>query len=161
MIWKKPVDTDSNTNRRNDMTPSDMIDELNKDLANEYKHWHFYLNAGIRVQGLHREQMRAFLFKEAASEMEHIKVFGDLILGLGGTPNTKVNGFRGDLTNPRAILEYALVMEEEVVSNYVERKKQAQKMGGVNGSRIEIFMDSQIEQSATDADNIRQMIMGV
>jgi len=138
-----------------------MIGLLNNDLTNEYQHFHFYLNAAIRVQSLHRPQIRAFLLAEAAGEMLHIQEFGDLIVGLGGVPTTKVNGFRSDFTNPKAILEYALQIEEEVVSNYVVRKQQAQKIGGIMGARIEIFIDQQIQNSGGDADNIRSMLMGI
>lgn len=140
---------------------SDMIDRLNEDLANEYKHWHFYINAAMRVQGLHRSQIRQYLINEAASEMQHIQEFGDLIIGLGGIPTTKVNGFRGELIEPKSILQYALSMEEEVVSNFVQRKKQAQSVDGVFGSRIEIFLDNQIQMSGSDADDLRQMIAGL
>ena len=142
-------------------TIAQMLDLLNGDLANEYKHFHFYLNAAMRVQGLHREQMRQYLLKEAASEMLHVQQFGDLIVGLGGAPTTSVNGFRNDLRDPREILSYALEMEDEVVANYVSRKKDAQDLGGVHGGVIEIFLDDQIMQSRQDADNIRQMIQGM
>jgi len=140
---------------------STVIDNLNEDLANEYKHWHFYINSAILIQGLNREPIRSFLAKEAAGEMQHIQEFGDLILGLGGKPTTKVNGFRNDLTDAKSILQYALSMEDEVVQNYVERKKQAQAVGGVSGSVIEAFVDGQILASRHDADNIRQMLNGI
>lgn len=140
---------------------SDLMDLLNKDLANEYKHFHFYVNAAMRVQGINRNHLKSWLVAEAKSEMEHILKFGNLITGLGGVPSTKVNGFRSDLTDARQILEYALSMEEEVVANYVERKSQAQKVGGIAGARIEVFIDEQIVASADDADHIRQMLAGM
>lgn len=143
------------------MPVPDFLDLLNNDLANEYKHFHFYLHSAMMVQGLHRAQIRAFLLAEAQSEMLHVQQFGDLILGLGATPSTKVNGFRSDLSKPVDILTFALSMEEEVVANYVARKKQATDIGGVVGTRVEIFLDSQIEQSASDADDIRQMLRGL
>ena len=33
----------------------DLINVLNEDLKNEYKHMLFYLHAGVVIQGLHRE----------------------------------------------------------------------------------------------------------
>ena len=141
--------------------PSDMVEILSSDLANEYKHWHFYINAAMRVQGLHREQIRQWLIGEAQSEAIHIQQFGDLIIGLGGVPGAKVNGFRTDLTDAKQILEYACAMEQEVVKNYVERKAQAEGIGGIMGSRISIFLDGQIQQSAEDADHLKQMIAGL
>lgn len=140
---------------------STVLDNLNADLSNEYKHWHFYINAAIRIQGLYREPVRNFLIQEAAGEAQHIQEFGALIVGLGGKPTTSVNGFRNDLTTAKSILEFALEMEDEVVENYVVRKKEAQSLGGVNGAVIEAFIDGQILASRHDADHIRQMLSGL
>ena len=67
------------------MIKEDIIALLNSDLRNEYAHMHFYLNSAIIIKGLHREELREFLLESAASEMVHVREFGDLILGLGGT----------------------------------------------------------------------------
>jgi len=138
-----------------------MIDLLNGDLANEYKHMHFYLNAAIRVQGLHRAELREMLFSEAKSEMKHVQEFADLIVGLGGIPSTAIKGFRSDLTRPKDILQYAQDMENEVVANYIQRQKDAQELGGVEGRWIDVFLDDQIIHSREDADNMKQMIAGL
>ena len=138
-----------------------MIELLNSSLSDEYKHFHFYINAAMRVQGLHRNQIRQLLLAEAASEMTHVSEFGDLIVGLGGIPTTSVNGFRNDLTDVKSILQYACEMEDEVVANYIGYKKEAQELGGVHGGVIEIFLDNQILQSRTDSDNLRSMIKGM
>ncbi len=142
-------------------TLAQMIELLNSDLSNEYKHFHFYINAGMRVQGLHRAEIKELLLEEAASEMKHVQEFGDLIVGLGGVPTTSVSGFRNDLTDPKAILMYALEIENEVVANYIQRQKDAQELGGVDGGWIDVFLDDQIIHSRTDADNFRQMILGM
>lgn len=138
-----------------------MLELLNGDLANEYRHLHFYLNAASVVQGLHRNHVREFLLKEAAGEMGHSTQFADLITGFGGKPSGKINGFRTDLTDPKSILQYALLMEDEVVANYVQRQKDAEQLGGVDGRVIDIFLDEQILDSRHDADNIRNMLSGL
>ena len=142
-------------------TVAQMIDLLNGDLANEYKHMHFYLNAAVRVQGLHRAELREMLFGEAQSEMKHVQEFADLIVGLGGVPTTSVNGFRNNLTNPKEILQYAHDMEMEVVANYIQRQKDAQELGGAEGGWIDVFLDDQIIHSRSDADHMRQMLAGM
>lgn len=134
-----------------------MIDILNRDLANEYKHMHFYLRSSYMVRGLPRLEMREFLAEQAASEMKHVQAFANLILGLGGTPGTAVNDYP-TLTEPKQILEYALEMEREVVANYVVRQEQARLLGGVDGAFIDVFLDGQIEDSRTDADEIRMLL---
>jgi bacterioferritin len=140
------------------MNKQRMIDLLNSDLGNEYKHMHFYLHSSIMVTGLHREEIREFLLEEAQGEMMHIQQFGDLILGLGGKPDTDVKEYRNDLTNPRDILEYALNMEEEVTNNYVQRMNNAVLLGGTDGKWIEVFLEDQLMKSRKDCDHLRQLI---
>lgn len=135
-----------------------MIDLLNSDLGNEYKHMHFYLYSAIVINGLHREELREFLMEEAQGEMQHVQQFGDLILGLGGIPSTDVKEFRTDFTFPTDILSYALSMEEEVTKNYVQRMADAALLGGVDGKWIEIFLEDQLMKSRKDVDHLKQLI---
>jgi len=140
-----------------------IISILNDDLSNEYMHWHFYMNAAMRVQGLHREEIQEFLLQEAAGEMKHVEEFGRLIVGLGGVPTIKVTSFPIHLVKPKEILEEALRFEDEVVENYTIRIDQAQELQGVvdqkaNGKYIELFLEEQILASRADADHIREMI---
>ncbi len=149
------------------MTLDEMIAKLNQDLCNEYRHWHFYMQAMVNVQGLHREEVGEFLKKEATGEMTHVEEFKRLIIGLGGMPTINVAPFAHDLTTPKDILEYALAMEDEVVSNYVYRIDDAivlQDNGGkdkVDGKYIELFLEEQVLDSRADADHIREMLKGV
>ena len=141
-----------------------LIDLLNEDLTREYAHWHFYINAAVRVKGLHRAEYSEFFQKAAAGEMTHIQQFGNLILGLGGIPRSDVASFRNDITDPIELLEEALRFEKEVVENYVQRMDQAVSMqdnGGedrIHGRYIEIFLEDQILDSRGDVDEIRQML---
>jgi bacterioferritin (cytochrome b1) len=139
------------------MTKDEMIARLNGDLRNEYKHMHFYLQSSFLVRGLHREELSEYLADHAKSEFEHVQQFAKVIVGLGGVPDTNPNSFP-NLTDPQEILEYALQMEDEVVSNYVQRMKDAQSLGGVDGAYVEIFLEDQILDSRGDADHLREMV---
>src|SRR5579859_5659777 len=143
------------------MTKQQMIELLNGDIRNEYKHMNFYLHSACIIQGLHREELREYLLEEASREMKHVKEFADLIVGLGGQPQCLPNEFPTNITDPLNILRYAFDMETEVVANYVERINQATELGGVDGKWIEIFLKSQIQDSREDVDNLSQMILGV
>jgi len=148
-------------------TLGEFVGKLNQDLANEYKHWNFYIQAMTNVQGLHREEIGEFLKKEAAGEMLHIEEFKRVIIGLGGKPTTNAAPFAHDIVTPKEILEYALVMEDEVVWNYVHRIDDAvmlQENGGidkVHGKYVELFLEDQILDSRNDADHIREMLKGM
>jgi bacterioferritin len=137
-----------------------MIDLLNQDLKNEWKHLRFYLYHASAVVGLHCEEYKEFFLKEAAAEMEHVTQFSDLIRGLGGQSTCLSNEFQTH-TSPMDIIRYALAMEEEVVSNYTKRIKDAEDLGGVDGQWLEIFLESQIEKSRADVDHYKQILRGM
>jgi len=147
-----------------------LIDLLNEDLSREYSHWHFYMQAATSVTGLHREELGEFFLEEAAGEMKHIEEFKRLLNGLlsrrqiNKSVTTKVADFKNNLSCPEEILEEALRMEEEVVSKYVARIEDASKLqenegeDKIDGKYIELFLEDQILDSRSDADNIRMMI---
>jgi len=153
------------------MTKQELIDLLNADLSNEYKHMLTYLHFASTVEGLHREELSEFWMKAAQSEMQHVAEFSKMIVGLGGMP---VRGVRCEvrhtesvfycvepfpyLTDPLEQVKYALAMEDEVVANYVQRLADAEKLGGVDGTFVGLFLEDQIVDSRTDADHLRQML---
>jgi len=139
------------------MNKSDLISRLNFDIQNEYAHMHFYMHSAAMVEGLHRQELREFFMEQATSEMKHIQAFADMIVGLGGKPNCLPSSFPDHMSSPNDILEYALRMETEVVNNYAERMDQAASLGGADGKWVEAFLENQIIDSRTDADNIRMM----
>jgi bacterioferritin (cytochrome b1) len=138
-----------------------MHELLNEDLKNEWKHLRFYLHHASSVVGLHREEFKEVLLKQAASEMTHVTQFSDLIIGIGGNPTCDSNDFE-KFENVAHILKYALDMEEEVVSRYVARIEDAKNLlSEVDARWLEIFLEKQIEHSREDADEFRQMLKGI
>jgi len=142
------------------MNKEQLINLLNDDLSNEYKHMHFYLHSSFMIQGLHREELSEFLAESAADEFKHVQEFAKLIVGLDGIPTTVINPFPS-LTDPKEILQYAFKMETEVTENYVNRMGHAAELGGVSGRYVEIFLEDQLIDSRTDADHIKEMLKGV
>lgn len=152
------------------MTLDQIIDLLNSDLSREYSHWHFYMSNSASVCGLHKEEIGEFLFKEAQGEMNHVNEFSKLLHGLITRRNLNkkvsvaVAEFKNNISCPFEILSEALVMEEEVVKNYVQRIKDAQQLqengedDEIDGKFIELFLEDQISDSRSDADEIRMMI---
>jgi len=134
-----------------------LINLLNEDLKNEWKHHCFYLHNASTITGLHAREYKEFLIEQSKSELEHVLQFSDLIVGLGGTPTSSVNPFP-TLTDVTEILNFSLKMEEEVVENYTKRIEQAENLGGPDGKWISIFLESQIEDSRKDLDELRQIL---
>jgi len=135
----------------------EILNKLNNDLKNEWKHHCFYLHSASTIQGIDSIEYKEFLVEQSKEELEHILAFSDMIIGLGGIPTKEVNEYP-TLNSTKEILQYALAMEEEVVKNYVERINEAEELGGVDGRWIVIFLESQIEDSRKDLDKIRQLL---
>lgn len=152
------------------MTIEEMVELLSEDLSREYSHWNFYIQASTSITGLHREEIGEFLIDQAKEEMAHIEEFKKVLHGiitrrnLKNSVSTKIAEFKNNLSNPFEILQEALKMEDEVVKNYIQRIEDAnslQENGGedqIDGKFIELFLEDQIMDSRSDADNIRMMI---
>jgi len=140
------------------MTKEELIDLVNYDLKNELKHLHFYLQAGVMVAGLHRAELKEFLLEEAASELEHCKQFAELVVHLGGVPETVPNEFPTDLSCPMAILRYVVEMESEVAVLYANRLKQTDAINAPYAAYAHVFYEDQIADSQKTAWEVEQMI---
>lgn len=139
-----------------------MIELLNGDLKNEWKHLRFYLYHASAVTGLHCAEYKELFLKEAASEMAHVTEFSDVIRGMGGIATDESNEFQ-KFSKPEDIMLAAIKMEEEVVANYVQRMRQAEMLSGIEGNVIdgrwlEIFLEGQLQASREDLDHFRQML---
>lgn len=149
------------------MTISQMIDLLNADLKNEWKHLRFYAHHASAITGLHAHEYKELLTEQARSELAHVIQFSDMIIGLGGTPTTESNDFP-QLTDALEIMVYAVGMEDEVVLNYAQRIKQLDQILDDEAGRvvadkrwIEIFLEKQIEDSRQDLDHFKQLLKGL
>jgi len=149
----------------------ELVQLLTADLMNEYAHWHFYVQAATSVSGLHRQEIREFFIEQAESEMKHVDEFRRMIQGLVTRRGLEISipnypsEFKQGLSCPKALLKAALEMEDQVVSNYVTRKSQAESLvdegdadDAIDSTYIALFLEDQILDSRGDADNIREMI---
>ncbi len=141
------------------MDLTSMICLLRDDLANEISHMMFYLTNSASLKGLHRQEIRELFIEEAESEMEHVRQFQDLIVGLGGNVMCITPPTPPYFSDPQLAIQYAYQMETQVVANYVQRMQDAKNLGGVDGQFIEVFLEEQILHSRTDADNFRLLSM--
>ena len=147
------------------MQLQDIVNLLNGDLKNEWKHLQFYLHHASAITGLHAHEYKEFLLEQAASELTHVQQFSDLLFGLGATPTVEINEFP-KLTHAEAILEHAAAMEYEVVRNYVQRIEQLadvrrDPITDMHAKWIEIFLEEQIKDSREDLDHINRILRGL
>jgi len=152
------------------MNINSIYELLCEDLSREYSHWNFYLQSATSIKGLNRLEIGEFLLEQAQEEMKHVEEFKRLLHGINVRRNlekevpTKIAKFNSELTDSVQILEEALKMEDQVVSNYVQRINDACKLqengseDEIDGKYIELFLEDQILDSRKDADNIRMML---
>lgn len=133
------------------------------DLKNERKHLLFYLTAASTVSGPHREEYKELFEKEAAGEMQHVLEFQNVLLGLGvdlAEAEETVTNYPYIVSyDLKELLEFALAMEKEVVSNYSNRL--AENLGLLDDPEkryIEIFYEDQIKKSQEDVDNYKMIL---
>lgn len=132
---------------------------------------HFYLQASTNIRGLHRHEISEFFVEQAQSEMKHVEEFRRLIQGIitrrGLEKNVPslVSDFKQNITCPKALLRAALEMEDQVVKNYVIRRQQAESVqdsndteDAIDSTYVALFLEDQILDSRSDADNIREML---
>lgn len=140
------------------MTNELLIEMLQNDLKNERKHLLFYLQAGVMVQGLHREELGEFLLKEAKGELAHVEEFSRMIVHLGGVPGLTTNLFPSELTDPVRILEYVHKMETEVADLYAQRLRDTHEMRTAAEAAVHVFYEEQIADSWKTAQEVAQML---
>lgn len=139
------------------MTTNKVIEILNDDLCQEYKHMLFYLHAANTVKGMERLYLADLFKKHAAGEMEHVMAFAHKINGYGGFPVSGLNTalFESQQLTGAELLSYALLMEREVVANYHQQHKAFQDYADIS---LLVFMEDQIEDSQRDIDELVQLL---
>ncbi|MFG6116248.1 ferritin-like domain-containing protein [Halobacillus sp. MO56] len=106
----------------------ELIDGLNEDLAHEYAASIMYTYNAATVDGLYYSVLKPFFEGEIADEQGHALYLSEKIKILGGTPTTTPAEVK-QLTNVKEMLEEARKSEEDTISRYETRKKQADELG--------------------------------
>ncbi len=145
-----------------------LIEMLQSDLKNEYKHLHFYMRAGVMIQGPHRQELGEYLLEEAASELKHCEEFARKIIGLGGIPTAEITYYPLELTSAHDILEAVYLMEKEVVANFAWRLLLIDTMltcdpnlimeAPVDLYAISLFYEDQLQDSRKSVEHVQEML---
>lgn len=103
-----------------------LIKGLNEDLRGEFQAVIMYRLYASLVQGPYRQELRNFFASEIPDELMHAQLLADKIAAMGGTPASepaKVTVTR----DAKEMLQNALTAEEETITRYVKRRKQAEE----------------------------------
>lgn len=110
------------------MDKQTLIDNLNKDLANELSAIIQYITYAAKATGPYRPQLSAFFLEEVADEQLHAQYLANKIVALGGEPVT-VPAPVPQAANDRQMLEAVLAAELDAVAGYTQRAKEAEEYG--------------------------------
>ena len=143
------------------ISKEDMIALLNTAMKHERKHFGFYLQAGLTLQGVSRLYLGSFLKEEMKGELEHIHMFGEKIVAMGGVPTTDCFSYPENLTTSGDTLRYARDMEREVLAFYHEIYPKAEEFADHHKDMsIVLLLEEQIEDSTHDVEEIEKMLLG-
>src|SRR3954447_16180621 len=102
-----------------------LVEGLNHDLAGEYQAILMYIHYSAKLTGPYRRELRALFQAEIGDEQGHAQFLADKIAALGGEPTTKPRPVP-NADQPRQMLEKALAAEEQAITDYNARIRQAE-----------------------------------
>ena len=137
-----------------DGSREELLRGLNEDLRGEFSAVIMYRLYASMVQGPYRQELRAFFAAEIPEELEHAQILADKISALGGTPVAEPAPVKV-VKEAKEMLQAALEAEEETITRYVQRRKQAEEAE-------EYGLATQFDDIITDEthhrDELRQML---
>ena len=110
------------------MTKEQLIERLNKDLADELGAIIQYVIYAARATGPYRPQLSQFFLAEVADEQMHAQFLANKIVSLGGSPTTTPRKVPLPDDN-RTMLEEVVEAEKRATTSYVQRAKDAEEYG--------------------------------
>lgn len=110
------------------MTKEQLIENLNKDLANELGAIIQYITYAAKATGPYRPQLAQFFLAEVVDEQGHAQFLANKIVALGGEPTTTPAPVPPAASN-REMLEAVLAAESQAVIDYTKRAEEADELG--------------------------------
>ena len=110
------------------MDKQTLVDNLNKDLANELSAIIQYITYAAKATGPYRPQLAQFFLTEVADEQLHAQFLANKIVALGGEPTT-VPSPVPEADNNREMLEAVLAAEIQAGKDYTQRANEAEAFG--------------------------------
>ena len=110
------------------MDAKTLVENLNKDLADELSAIIQYITYAAKATGPFRPQLAQFFLTEVADEQIHAQFLANKIVAMGGEPTTTANPVPAAATN-RAMLEAVLAAELEAGRGYTKRAQEAEAYG--------------------------------
>jgi bacterioferritin len=133
-----------------------LIEGLNHDLAGEYQAILMYTHYSAKLTGPYRRELRALFQAEIADEQGHAQFLADKIAALGGEPTASPRPVP-QAGQPREMLEYALVAEQQAIADYNGRIRQAEDFGDLG---LKADLESQVADETRHKEELERIIAG-
>ena len=118
------------------MDKKTLIDNLNKDLADELGAVIQYTTYAAKITGPYRPQLMQFFLAEVPDEQLHAQFLANKIVALGGEPTTTPSPVKQAHTN-KEMLQAILEAETRAGQNYTQRANEADEYGDV-GLKVQL-----------------------
>ena len=118
------------------MDTQTLIDNLNKDLAEELAAVIQYTVYAAKVTGPYRPQLQQFFLAEVPDEQMHAQFLANKIVALGGEPTTKPSAVK-PAHNNREMLQAVMEAETRAIAGYTTRAEEADAFGDV-GLKVQL-----------------------
>ncbi len=118
------------------MDTQTLIDNLNKDLAEELAAVIQYTVYAAKVTGPYRPQLQQFFLAEVPDEQLHAQFLANKIVALGGEPTTKPSAVKLAKNN-REMLQAVMEAETRAIAGYTTRAEEADAFGDV-GLKVQL-----------------------
>ena len=118
------------------MDKKTLIDNLNKDLADELGAVIQYTTYAAKITGPYRPQLMQFFLAEVPDEQLHAQFLANKNVALGGEPTTTPSPVKQAHTN-KEMLQAILEAETRAGQNYTQRANEADEYGDV-GLKVQL-----------------------
>lgn len=136
------------------MDAKTLIENLNKDLAEELAAVIQYTTYAAKVTGPYRPQLVQFFLAEVPDEQMHAQFLANKIVALGGEPTTKPSAVKKAATN-REMLEAVLEAETRAVEGYTQRADEAGEFGDVG---LKVQLEDMVRDESGHAEETERIL---
>lgn len=154
-IARRPEEAQNDKKSRNADRQA-LIEGLNRDLAGEYQAILMYIHYSAKLTGPYRRELRALFQAEIADEQGHAQFLADKIAAMDAEPVTAPRPVPC-ADQPREMLEKALTAEEEAITGYCERIRQADALGDVG---LKVILENQVADEMRHKEEIERILAG-
>jgi len=136
------------------MDAKTLIENLNKDLADELAAVIQYITYAAKTTGPYRPQLEQFFLAEVPDEQGHAQFLANKIVALGGEPTTMPSSVKAAKTN-REMLVAVQEAETRAVAGYTKRAEEADAFGDIG---LKVQLEDMIRDETGHCEEVERIL---